>query len=159
MYFIRYHPLKLNLRQRAVTDREALPYLVVFAGLTALVTAFPMIDRFTAWDAVSGILSIATAVGGILYAYRQNGGRRGYDLIQKYVILGWVVCVRFALVSIPLLLALFFAGDVYGLIPPDSTGGFAVAVIFVGEVVLYQRIGRHIRDTRDGARGQDARMA
>jgi len=149
MYFLKYQPLKNQLRCRSVTDREALPYLAIFAALTALVGAIPLTDGFNHWDAISAFISVVLAIGGIVYAYHQNGGRTGNDLIQKYVILGWVVAFRFMLIAIPTMIALMFVGDLMGLVVWDSTGPFDVLGVFVFEVILYQRIGRHIRDTRN----------
>ena len=36
MYFIHYHPLKHTLRTRSLSDREALPYLIITAFLFSL---------------------------------------------------------------------------------------------------------------------------
>ena len=147
MYFVRYHPLKDRLRNRSVSDREALPYLVIFAALTALVGAFPMFEGFNDWDLVSGLLSVAFAVGGVIYAYKSNGGKEGFDLIQKYVVLGWVVVIRCLLVFVPLAIVAYIAGEALGLVS-DQTGFFDVLLIAILEIVLYGRIGRHVRDTR-----------
>ena len=100
MYFTKYHPLKEKLRDRSVSDREALPYFLIFLALTALVTVFPMFESFNEWDFVSGVLSVILAVGGVIYAYKCNGGKEGFDLIQKYVVLGWVVVIRCLLVFV-----------------------------------------------------------
>jgi hypothetical protein len=154
MHFIKYHPLKQKLRDRNVSDREALPYLAVFSGSTALVGAFPMFNGFNHWDFASGAFSVILAVGGVIYAYSCNGGRQGFDLIQKYVVLGWVVVIRCLLVSIPLLIVGYVAGEALGAIK-DDTGIFDVLLIAVFEVFLYQRIGRHIRDTRTTESEQD----
>lgn len=148
MYFVKYQPLKDQLRSRSVTDREALPYLAIFAALTALAGAFPLTDGFNRWDAISAFFSVVLAIGGIVYAYHQNGGRTGNDLIQKYVILGWVVTFRFILIALPTMFVLTFVGAMIGLFSWHSTGPFGVVCVFAFEVILYQRIGRHIRDTR-----------
>jgi hypothetical protein len=147
MYFIRYQPLKDRLRSRSVSDREALPYLVLFAALTALVCSLPTIESYNFWDGVSAVLSVATAIGGILYAYRQNGGMAGFDLIQKYVILGWVVFVRFLIVFLPAALVLVIVGAVTGLMSLEFTGPYDVVMIFSAEVIFYQRLGKHVGDT------------
>ena len=148
MYFIKYEPLKTLLRARSLGDREALPYLVLFAGLTALVGGLPAKDGFNIWDTTSVVLSVILAIAGVAYAYYQNGAGEGYDLIQKYVVLGWVVAVRFIIIAVPVAVALVALGDFMGLVSYDSTGWFDVAVIALFEAFLYQRIGRHIRDTR-----------
>lgn len=149
MYFIKYHPLKDQLRKRTITDREALPYFVIFTALTALVCGFPLTHGFNSWDTVSVFMSTGLAIGGVMYAYLNNGGSRGYDLIQKYVVLGWVVSVRCILALIPLGIFLYLIGEFMGLIDSEATGWFDVAIIAIMEIILYQRIGRHIKDTYD----------
>lgn len=147
MYFIRYQPLKEKLKARTFSDREALPYLILYAGLAAAVYMFPSVGEFNAWDWIGGGLSVAMAVAGVIYAYNQNGSRQGFDLIQKYVVLGWVVAVRCILVFIPVGIALYLAGEALGVIT-EETGWFDVLIISGFEVVFYQRVGRHIRDTK-----------
>lgn len=73
----------------------------------------------------------------------------GFGLIQKYVILEWVVFVRCFLVSVPVAIVSYCVGDALSLIS-DQTGCFEVLLIALLELVLYERIGRHIRDTRTG---------
>ncbi len=147
MYFIRYQPLKEKLKTRTLSDREALPYLILFAALAAAVYLFPTTDEFNMSDWIGGGLSVALAIGGVIYAYAQNGGAQGFDLIQKYVVIGWVVAVRCILIFIPCVIALYFIGETLGLIA-DETNWFDTLIIFGFEAILYQRIGRHIADTK-----------
>jgi len=147
MYFIKYHPLKARLASRSFSDKEALPYLVAFSALTTFVVAFPMVGGINGWDFVSGIFSVVFAIGGVLYAYQSNGGAEGFDLIQKYVILGWVVAIRCLLVFIPVVGVAYIAGEALDVVT-DETGPYDVLLIAIFEMVLYSRIGRHIRDTR-----------
>jgi len=147
MYFIRYQPLKEKLRSRTLSDREALPYLILYAGLGTVVYSFTTTEEFNLWDWIGGGLSISLAVGGVIYAYTQNGGKQGFDLIQKYMIIGWIVLVRCLLAFIPIAIALYLLAEEVGVMT-DDTGWFDVLIIAGFEAVLYQRIGRHIRDTK-----------
>lgn len=147
MHFIRYQPLKQKLKQRSLSDREALPYLIVMMGLTAAAYLLPGNEALNIWDWIGNGLSVTLAVAGVIYAYVCNGGRHGCDLIQKYVVLGWIVTVRCVLVFIPCAFLIYTAGEVLGFVS-DETNWFDV-VIFAGfEVVWYERIGRHISDTK-----------
>ena len=119
MYFVRTQPLKDKLRSRSLSDREALPYLLVFSGLTALVGSVPLIEGFNRWDFASATLSVVFAIAGVVYSYKCNGGREGFDLIQKYVVLGWVVSIRCLLPFIPLAIVAYIAADALG----AATGG------------------------------------
>jgi hypothetical protein len=152
MYFVSYHPLKETLRERKLTDREALPYLAIWVIVTAL-AAYPWSVEEGPngwWAPVSLALDVGAAIWGVWYAYRQNGAGGGYDLIQKYVVLGWVVTVRFLLVFAPIFIALLEVG----LIESEKKGPVDVVVYFLAEIILYQRIGRHIRDTVEKPAGQ-----
>ncbi len=147
MYFIRYQPLKEKLKTRTLSDREALPYLILYAGIAAVVYLLPTTGEFNLWDWIGGGLSVSLAVAGVIYAYAQNGGREGFDLIQKYVLIGWVVVVRCILAFIPIVIALFLIGESLGVMT-DETGWYDVLIFAGFEAFLYQRIGRHIRDTK-----------
>lgn len=147
MHFIRYQPLKEKLKLRSLSDREALPYLIVMMGLAAAVYLLPGNGALNTWDWIGNGLSVALAVAGVIYAYVRNGGRHGNDLIQKYVVLGWVVLVRCTLALIPCALLIYIAGEALGFLS-DETNWFDVVVFAGFEVVLYERIGRHISDTK-----------
>jgi hypothetical protein len=147
MYFFRYQPLKDKLKTRSLSDREALPYLVVFAGLAAAVYLFPTTADYNIWDWIGGGFSVALAVGGVFYAYARNGGKQGFDLVQKYVVIGWIVAVRCIVVFIPCAIALYFVGETFGLVAED-TGWYDTLVTAGFESILCQRIGRHIADTK-----------
>ena len=125
MYFIRYQPLKEKLKSRTLSDREALPYLVLYAVLATVVYLLPTTEQFNLCDWIGGGLSVSLAVGGVIYAYTQNGGRRGFDLIQKYMVIGWVVVVRYILAFIPIAIALYLFGEAVGVMT-DDTGWFDV---------------------------------
>ncbi len=147
MYFLKYHPLKQKLTERCLTDRDALPYFVIFMGLSTLGSSMPFLSGYNVWDIVSGIVSVVIAICGVIYAYRKNGGKAGYDFIQKFVILGWVVFIRFLLAFVPIIFALYLFFELTGLVSDESTNLFDVVVLAIAEMIFYQRIGRHIKDT------------
>lgn len=137
MYFVFYHPLKHKLRTNSLSDREALPYLIIYAVLFALESSTEA-DRY---GFLSLCLTVIIVIGGTYYVYRQNGGKEGFNLIKKYLILGWVVSIRFAIVLSPVLIAQIVLlpnpGDLYYVL-------FGATIKFI----YYQRLGWHIRDTR-----------
>ena len=104
-------------------------------------------EAYNEWDYLSIVLSVIFAIGGIIYAYKCNGGKDGSDLILKYIVLGWVVLIRCSLALTPAIIVYYMIADTLGLIS-DSTGILDCVIIVVFEIVLYQRTGRHIRDTR-----------
>ena len=146
MYFIKYHPLKERLRDRTMNDREALPYYILFSVMAALMTALPMGGHLNRWNVLSAFVNTVVVITGIIYCFRQNGGKAGYDFIQKSVVLGWVVMVR-------LLLPFILCGVAAGFLKIwlrqscDTTSWIDIVLVVVVEAIYFQRFGRHIRDT------------
>lgn len=145
MYFVSYHPLKHKLRTNSLSDREALPYLIIEAVLLSL-ASYSSGDRLSnAYDFLSLCLTVITVIGGTYYVYLQNGGKEGFNLIQKFVVLGWVVSIRFAIVLIPVV-------TVYIVIWLKlENPSFDLYTVLLGgaiRIIYFQRLGTHIRDTR-----------
>lgn len=146
MYFIKYRILKKNLQNRSVTVRESLPYLIAFVILETIPDIFP-VGGHNLWDSISSVLSIVAFVAGVCYAYYKNGGAAGSDFFLKYILIGWVVSIRFLLVFILVIPILVYLGYKTGLMSLDEWGPYETTVFFLAEVIFYQRIGRHIKDT------------
>ena len=147
MYFIRVKPVKEQLRERAMTDRECLPYYVVPAACISLVLHLPMAALpTTRWDLFSGITDMLLTIAGILYCYRQNGGKTGYDFIQKSVVLGWVVGIRFSVIMIPVVVGLEFLKTGIGQ-SMEQTSWVDVLGMAILLVIYFQRLGKHLKDT------------
>lgn len=136
MYFVRYGVLKERLRERSLHDNEVLPYLI----LTSILILLPVAsDKF-------GFLILAWRViitfGGVLYVYHSNGGAHGFDLVQKFLVLGWIVNVRCLLVLLPTLILLLLLG-----LSSESRDVLVLILVPIVDIIVYQRVGRHIRDT------------
>lgn len=147
MNFIKYSPLKEQLKERTLSDREALPYLIVFTAITALMVGVPLYENYNVLDGIYAACSVALAIFGIIYAYNQNGKENGYDLVQKYVVMGWITSVRFILIGIPLYAVV--AAVSYGMgFSIEETNGIDLLFSVGFEALLYYRIAMNIRDTR-----------
>ena len=146
MYFVQYNPLKQKLSSRSLSDGEALPYLILEGVVTVLLYLDISSEGLNAFDLVSVIISVAILIGGTFHVYDQNGGKEGFDLVQKYIVLGWVVGFRVFLASIPLFLML---GVLIGLANIDDAVSDMLSVIcgVAVKLIYYQRLGEHIRDT------------
>ena len=161
MYFIKYQPLKRKLKERTLSDREAVVYLVVYTFFLGLAFVIPtgITDEcsdadLAAWDdEVFSLVFVCIPIAGVYYVYVANGGKSGFDLIQKYVVLGWVVSIRFLIVFLPLSVAtIVVSAQVFGDGCEDRIRYIPQYVLStIGEVVYFQRLGRHIRDTRNTA--------
>lgn len=145
MYFVKYHPLKEQLRKRTFTDRDGLSYYILFVASSTFLVGFPL-TRADGHAALSASINTIVAILGILYSYRKNGGITGYDFMQKSIVLGWIVIFRcfwlFFLVSF----VGYFAKKAVG-IPLGSSSWVGIVQSAVYMAVYYQRLGKHIQDT------------
>jgi len=140
MFIWRIDELKSKLATAPLTDREALPYLLIFVGVTGLLPLFPPTEM-NHWDYLSAGFSLLVALGGTLYVYARNGGNSGRYFLQRYFAIGWVTTVRWLAIVVPLFFALMFGLDWESHTTPYETVYFAVAEIF-----LFARIGYHVLD-------------
>lgn len=144
MYFWQIEKLKQALAERPLSDREALPYLVVYSALYSAAACFPQIME-TMWDLAGAIWTVLVAVLGTIYIYRQNGGREGHHFLQRYFAIGWVVSVRWLAIGVVCLVA--YAVPVLFLDPEtEGTQWHDFLAIATLEVVVCWRIGHHIHD-------------
>ena len=143
MYFWRIEELKSKMAARPLTEREALPYLVVYVGLTALVTCLAVPD-INIWDMIETGLGVLICVLGTIYAYHCNGADKGEHFLQRYFAIGWVVSLR-------VIAGLFLAYCTYlvicelaGISNGDATTWQDTLFIIGMEIFLYWRTGHHI---------------
>ena len=144
MYFWRIESLKTEMAVRPLSEREALPYLVVSVALFSAVAFIPQTIH-NIWDGLGAVWSVLLAVVGTIYIFRQNGGAEGQHFLQRYFAVGWVVSVRclavFILVTVAFYGALAAAGA-----DTESTRWYDFLYVAVVETVVYWRIGHHVRD-------------
>lgn len=146
MYFVRYNPLKQKLRNRSLSEREALPYLILTGVVWTIFTFDVSSEDPNAFNVASMIISIAILIGGAFHVYEQNGGKEGFDLVRKYLVLGWVVGFRVCLVSVPAMMIVAFLLAMANL--EDALVSMLILLcLAVAQIVYYQRLGRHIHDT------------
>ncbi len=146
MYFVSFHPLKEQLRDRTLTDREALPYYAVSTALFTLGMSVPAEHPFDLWDGLLAAVLIAVTVAGILYCFSRNRGPRGHDFIQKSIVLGWVVFVRLVPAALVIGIGLYLMKEALEH-PFEATSWLDVIGWAVFEIIYYERLGRHLRDT------------
>jgi len=148
MYFIKYHPLKEQLRDRTLCDREALPYYLLFLVSSISFAAFPMNKPMNEWGILSGIAEVVLTIIGTIFCYARNGGHAGHDFIQKAVVLGWIVAFRVCLAWIPIFVVAGIVKDsVYGDAHTPAWYDFVLLVVFL--VLYFQRLGKHLADIND----------
>jgi hypothetical protein len=144
MHFWRIEKLKAEMAARPLSEREALPYLVVYVGLFAAVGYIPQTIT-NVWDGVGAVWSVALAVFGTIYIYRQNGGADGQHFLQRYFAIGWVVTIRWLVILILVAIAFFTLMAVLES-EAEETTWYEFVFLAVVEAVVYWRIGYHVRD-------------
>jgi hypothetical protein len=144
MYFWRIEDLKDRMVSRPLSEREALPYLLVFVGLTALVGFFPN-ENLNWWDRLGTGYSVLLAVLGTIWIYRQNGGAEGHFFLQRYLAIGWVASIRWMAVLLALCIPFFLMLSLYD-IESEVTTWYDFVFLAIVETVLYWRIGAHVRN-------------
>ncbi len=144
MYFWRIEKLKTEMAARPLSERAALPYLVVDVVLVSAVAYIPQ-TMLNVWDGLGAVCSVLLAAVGTLYIYRQNGGAEGQHFLQRYFAVGWVVTVRW-LVGLILVLVAFYATLAAVGADLESTHWYDFLLIALLEAVLYWRIGHHVKD-------------
>lgn len=150
MYFWRIDKLKAEMAVRPLSEREALPYLVVQIALFAATGYIPSTIT-NLWDGLGAVWSVALAIFGTIYIYRQNGGAEGLHFLQRYFAIGWVVFIRW-LVIVFLLRAAFLALKALLGNDAEETTWDDFMFIAVVEAVVYLRIGHHVRDLAERTR-------
>ena len=129
---------------RPLSEREVLPYLVVFVGLYAAVGYIPHTIT-NVWDGLGAVWSITLAVVGTIYIYRQNGGADGQHFLQRYFAISWVVTIRWLVILFLAAVAFFATLTMLGS-EAEETTWYEFLCIAVVEALIYWRIGYHIRD-------------
>src|SRR5688572_12862369 len=105
MYFWNITEFKEALAARPMTDREALPYLIIFVALFPALYSFGGSEQ-NDWDLLGSLLTFLFGVFGTILAYVQNGGTGGSDFIKRYLALSWVVGIRLFVMMVPIVIVI-----------------------------------------------------
>jgi hypothetical protein len=95
---------------------------------------------------VNNGVGLLIILGGTIFTFNKNGGKTGYDFIQKSIVLGWVITVRLAPLILCALIGVVLFKQSRGL-PEEQTTWVDVVFVAVVMIIYYQRLGRHIQDT------------
>jgi len=144
MRFWRIERLKAEMRAQPHSERESLPYLVAYVALFTLGGGFP-ISGFNLFDAIGLALSVAIAISGTIFIYKQNGGVDGRFFLQRYFAIGFVVALRCLVAIVAGTFVLIAVLDSLGRLS-DETSVYDFLYMVVAQMLIYWRIGYHIRD-------------
>lgn len=98
MYYWKVESLKEDIVNGAFTDKQLIPYMVLYVGLYALsmeITGYLPYEHVNNWTYILSVLSVLIPITGTIYAYKCNGGSNGKNFASKYFSIGFVVSVRF----------------------------------------------------------------
>lgn len=144
MYFWRIEKLKQEMAARPLTERQALPYLVVYCALYSA-AGFVSPELENHWDFAGAIWSLLIVILGTIHIYHQNGGNEGHHFLQRYFAIGWVVGLRWLAIWVVYLVAFYVLLGYFG---PEVEGSqwYDFLGIALFETLIYWRIGCHVRD-------------
>lgn len=150
MYFWQLRKLKRKMVARPLSEREILPYLLGYLTLTAATVFLDYSSNV--WDALWGISSSMLALIGTFSIYRQNGGANGQYFLQRYLAIGWVVTLRWSLIIIISTVILLIVLELANISTfSEETTWYEFLYGTAWEVIVYQRIGHHVRDVAQGS--------
>ncbi len=151
MYFWKVESLKKDIVEGSFTDKELIPYVVVYAGLYALgieATGYMPYEDVNIWTYVLSILNVLIPIAGTIYAYQCNRGGNGENFASKYFSIGFVVGIRFLVYLIPLMAVMIVYWVVmFGEQEELPTTYVEVILFATWYALLYYKMAKHIGDT------------
>lgn len=140
-----------RIGNRPLSSRELLPYVIASALLAAL--AFVATDWSRPWDrddfeaafdSATTLLAGAISAFGIVACYRANGGASGIEFLDRLLAIGFVLFVRFVIVSAVTFVAWIYSTAIFHIQFRPSFED--LDLIFVAVVALFWfRLRGHIR--------------
>lgn len=97
MYFWNLKKVEHLLAEKKLSDADMFPYLLVTTFLYTLVL-FPISWEVNKWDIIGHLITIIISLYGIYYIYTKNGWRDSKHFLDRYIVLSWVVGIRWILV-------------------------------------------------------------
>jgi len=142
MYFYKIKPLKERLAAGPLSDRESLPYFIAFITMWSFLIYLP---PEASLYYIEMTVSILSAVVGTIFIYFSNGGSNGRDFVHRYVVLGWVISIRF--ITVLLLPGIIL----YAIFKPmgetnEKTLWFDVTMLLGITMLYYAYFSHHLRD-------------
>lgn len=101
MNFISYKGINDRLVDKNISDREILPYVIVFFMGSFISILTPHSGSTNAYDYIIFIVNILFSIIGTLFLYKKNNGSNGYNFLVKYVILSWILGIRSLIIVVP----------------------------------------------------------
>jgi hypothetical protein len=143
MYIWKIDKLDEELIAGDLSEHETFKYLVAYTILSSLaMIQYSNPNQFDTW---AGILAGLTALLGLFFIYKCNGGRDGKNIVIRYLSIGWVIFVRmFVLLMLPTMIIILTLQEIYmGGVPEESTSIDLYYLTFL-EVTYVFWVAKHI---------------
>jgi hypothetical protein len=139
---------KEDLKAERISSGTLLPYLLCFLVGESAVVEFSFIFPAESEPAMSqyvfAFASVFLSGLGVWYVYWKNGGRAGRYFLERFLLLGWVTGVRFAVVTFFIFIG-WIGLSIYSALP-EETSDFALNTLVVLCVpAYYGYVGHHVR--------------
>lgn len=157
MYFYSIEKLKARLAEGPLPEKESVDYVIGVAALTALAELLPGTPS-DVWHYVNGAISLLLAFIGTYWVYLQNGGAKGRDFIQRYMILGWVSAIRYAIFATPIFVIVLAAAAHFFTVMGIRVGSLCYPSFTIFEALFYVYFGRQFSALAQMQRRQAGNM-
>ena len=147
MYFWKIKNLKQDIKAKKLTKKDKNLYLIFFTLLYISLLFQSIIQINSLWNIEMVLLQIVISILGIIYAYVQNGASAGQDFLKHFTSVGWVFLLRSLFFMSIGMLNLYVMTHLFGLEELFSAKN-AIIVAMVFELLLYWRIGSHIKSLK-----------
>lgn len=142
MYFWKINTLNEQLIKGSLEEAESFKYLMANSILFALATIqYEMPSQYDNWTVISTLI---ITILGVLLAYKVNGGKKGKNIMQRYMSVSFVVFIRlFVLLILPATLILTLIQEFYFGMEYAQLVFFIETIIYT--VIFSLVIAKHIR--------------
>ena len=147
MYFWKIKSLKQEIEESTLSTKDEWLYLGAFSLLYFMLFVQGVLQISRLWNIEMVLFQVAIAFGGITYIFFQNGALDGKDFLKKLSSVGWVFLLRslffmsIGMLNLFVMTHLFDVEDLF-----SAKNSIIIGMLF--EVLLYWRIGKHIRSLR-----------
>ncbi len=139
MFIWNLRKLKKEIIQNKIGQAETFKYFLAYMLINVIVMEIKTSSKLS-----SSILNIVTTIIGTIYCYYCNGASKGDSFIERYIIIGLVVAIRYlflvCLPSIIVFILLLETFDFLNRIPHGDELLFALLV-----VGFYWKLGVNIK--------------
>ena len=153
MYFWKINNLKANLIERPATEREALPYLISLWALWTVSLYMGLPTDFGLQFYVNFFVAITGTIFGTWWLYKLNDKSGNNYFLQRYIMLDWVVTIRFFVIfAIPLIVLYELLSELgLGSLDTGATSWLDVVMNLVTYPTYFWYFGKHLTEVAQKA--------